>query len=186
MPKKVAFFIVEKLALCFQQHHVFQHNLEHPIAKAHGDMPDMANTKGYWDGLLSEKMAIIVKAQILLHGLNNGIINIRQINILVFHEAHHAKKDHPYARIIKNHYLREPDIMRRPRADRTPRFNVRRRRLGGLPTWTARHTGRRRDVTVTWERERTRLANMVQLFKGYLRHAGRDTPIITRAIYHCM
>lgn len=58
-------------------------------------------------------MAIVCTAQILLDLLNCGFISMRQINLLVFDEAHHAKKNHPYARIIKEHYLRERDS--RPR-----------------------------------------------------------------------
>ncbi len=39
-----------------------------------------------------------------------------QINLLIFDEAHHAKKNHPYARIIKDFYaILEKEDLRRPR-----------------------------------------------------------------------
>jgi endoribonuclease Dicer len=39
-----------------------------------------------------------------------------QINLIIFDEAHHAKKNHPYARIIKDFYVElEKDDCRRPR-----------------------------------------------------------------------
>jgi ERCC4-related helicase len=36
----------------------------------------------------------------LLNSLLNGHIGIDQINLLIFDEAHHAKKEHPYARYV--------------------------------------------------------------------------------------
>lgn len=113
--KKVAFFIVEKVALCFQQHRVLKDNLEHPSTKLYGDTGGMVNTAEFWDTQFSENMVIVATAQVLLDCLNNGFITIGQINLLIFDEAHHAKKNHPYARIIKNHYMREIDVGRRPR-----------------------------------------------------------------------
>ena len=38
-----------------------------------------------------------------------------QINLLIFDEAHHAKKSHAYAQIIRDFYLRETDQNLRPR-----------------------------------------------------------------------
>ena len=35
-----------------------------------------------------------------------------RINLLVFDEAHHAKKDHAYARIIKDFYVPLPKFQR--------------------------------------------------------------------------
>ncbi|KAI5464989.1 hypothetical protein BGZ63DRAFT_440387 [Mariannaea sp. PMI_226] len=97
--KRVAFFLVEKVALCFQQHAVLSCNLEHPIAKFYGDMKGVMKTKEFWDSKLSENM-------VLLDCLHNAFITMRQINLLIFDEAHHTKKNHPYARIIKDHYIR--------------------------------------------------------------------------------
>jgi endoribonuclease Dicer len=110
---KVAFFLVEKVALCFQQHAVLSTNLDHPIGKLHGDMTGMMKTTEFWDAQTSEYMAIICTAQILLDCLNSGLVTMTQINLLVLDEAHHTKKNHPYARIIKDHYIREPK--KRPR-----------------------------------------------------------------------
>lgn len=103
----MAFFLVEKVALCFQQHAVLTRNLEYPIAKFYGEMTGVMRTREYWDAKFSENMAIVCTAQILLDNLNSGFIKMSAINLLIFDEAHHTKKNHPYARIIKNHYIRE-------------------------------------------------------------------------------
>ncbi|KAK7420523.1 Dicer-like protein 1 [Neonectria punicea] len=112
-PKKVAFFLVEKVALCFQQYAVLSCNLEHPITKFFGDMTGIMKTKEFWDTQFSENMVVVCTAQILLDCLHNGFIRMNQVNLLIFDEAHHTKKNHPYALIIKNHYIRE--TQERPR-----------------------------------------------------------------------
>ena len=114
-PPRVAFFLVEKVALCFQQYLVLSTNLEYSVAKFYGDMSGMMKTKEYWDAQLSNNMAIVCTAQILLDCLANGFIKIDQINLLVLDEAHHTKKSHPYARIVKDHYLRSEYEGKRPR-----------------------------------------------------------------------
>lgn len=81
-------------------------NLEHPIAKFFGEMKGMMGTKEFWDKQFAENMVVVCTAQILLDCLHNGFISMAQINLLVFDEAHHTKKNHPYARIIKSHYIR--------------------------------------------------------------------------------
>ncbi|KAF4979425.1 hypothetical protein FZEAL_4368 [Fusarium zealandicum] len=107
-PKKVAFFLVEKVALCFQQYAVLDFNLDYPITKFWGNMTGMMKTKQFWDKQFSEHMIVVCTAQILLDCLNNGFISMSQVNLIVLDEAHHAKKEHPYARIIRNHYIRHP------------------------------------------------------------------------------
>ncbi|KAG4282243.1 hypothetical protein FPRO04_13319 [Fusarium proliferatum] len=105
--KRVAFFVVEKVALCFQQFAVLKCNLgAYPITKVWGKMSGMMKTTKDWNREFSDNMAIVCTAQILLDCLNSNFITMSQINLLVFDEVHHAKKEHPYARIIKNHYIR--------------------------------------------------------------------------------
>ncbi|KYK57428.1 RNase3 domain-containing protein [Drechmeria coniospora] len=105
--KKVAFFLVENVALCFQQYSVLRANLEHPVAKFHGEMTGILRTKEFWDQQLDENMVLVCTAQILLDCLNSGFLQMSRVNLLIFDEAHHTKKNHPYARIIKEHYLRK-------------------------------------------------------------------------------
>ncbi|KAM0263012.1 hypothetical protein ACHAQJ_001390 [Trichoderma viride] len=103
---QIAFFLVEKVALCFQQHAVLTSNLEFPIGKFFGEMTGDLRTREFWDQQFAENMAFVCTAQILLDLLACSFISISQINLLVFDEAHHAKKNHPFARIIKEYYPR--------------------------------------------------------------------------------
>lgn len=51
-----------------------------------------------WTGLFSENKVIVCTAEILNQCLSHSYIGIKQINLLIFDEAHHAKKNHVYAR----------------------------------------------------------------------------------------
>lgn len=54
--------------------------------------------KSKWLKLFTENKVIVCTADILLLCLARGFIAMKQINLLIFDEAHHAKKNHAYAR----------------------------------------------------------------------------------------
>ncbi len=60
-------------------------------------------------------MIIVCTAAILLDCLHHSFIRMNQVNLLIFDEAHHTKKNHPYARIIKDFYVFDEHEARRPR-----------------------------------------------------------------------
>lgn len=115
LPKRTAFFLVDKVALVFQQHAVLACNLDYPIEKFCGEMVDEISSKEFWDKAFADNMAIVCTADILYTCLHHSYIRMDQINLLVFDEAHHTKKNHPYARIIKDFYIEVSDEERRPR-----------------------------------------------------------------------
>lgn len=53
---------------------------------------------------IRDNMALVCTAQVLLDLLGSGLISMSQINLLIFDEAHHTKKSHPYAKIVRDHY----------------------------------------------------------------------------------
>lgn len=69
----------------------------------YGDMNVKMN-KESWGKSIAENRAIVCTAEILVQALHHSFISMNQINLLIFDEAHHAKKNHPYARIIKDFY----------------------------------------------------------------------------------
>ncbi|KAK1759415.1 hypothetical protein QBC47DRAFT_437129 [Echria macrotheca] len=114
-PKRIAFFLVDKVALVFQQHAVLSCNLDYPVEKLCGEMVDGVESKDFWAKTFSENMAVVCTAEILYGCLHHSWIRMDQINLLVFDEAHHTKKNHPYARIIKDFYTDFKDVEKRPR-----------------------------------------------------------------------
>ncbi|KAK3318445.1 hypothetical protein B0H66DRAFT_557274 [Apodospora peruviana] len=115
-PKRIAFFLVDKVALVFQQHTVIDCNLDYPVAKLCGEILDSSpDKKDLWQKAFEENMAVVCTAAVLYDCLSRSYIRMDQINLLVFDEAHHTKKNHPYARIIKDFYLDAKEGGKRPR-----------------------------------------------------------------------
>lgn len=114
-PPKITFFLVASVTLVYQQYSVLTTNLDHPIARVCGaDNADNWN-RSKWTKLFDENKVIICTADILLACLHHSYITMEQINLLVFDEAHHAKRNHAYARIIKDFYVDAPPSMQKPR-----------------------------------------------------------------------
>lgn len=113
---RISFFLVDKISLVYQQWKVLKANIAHNVAKFHGDLIGTASTHQFWKQQFEENMVIVCTAEILKQCLSHGYFRMDQINLLVFDEAHHAKKNHPYARIIKDFYVElENGDCRRPR-----------------------------------------------------------------------
>lgn len=68
-----------------------------------------------WEELLGKNMVVVCTPEILRLCLTHSIVTMAQINLLIFDEAHHAKKKHPYAALIQDHYKKMPRLTRKPR-----------------------------------------------------------------------
>ncbi|KAH8164584.1 hypothetical protein CIB48_g3661 [Xylaria polymorpha] len=101
---RLAFFLVDKVALVHQQYRVLEANLDFPMDSFTGDSGGVIYTQEFWDQTRNEKTTIVCTAEILNQCLRHSFIRMEHINLLIFDEAHHAKKNHPYARIIKDFY----------------------------------------------------------------------------------
>ncbi|OTA59086.1 hypothetical protein K449DRAFT_353621 [Hypoxylon sp. EC38] len=115
-PPRISFFLVDKVALVHQQYEVLKANLDHPVQRFHGDLRTATLNRDFWQKRAEESMVIVCTAEILLSCLHHSFIKMEHINLLIFDEAHHTKKNHPYARIIKDFYASlEQGEQRRPR-----------------------------------------------------------------------
>ena len=112
---KMSFFLVNSVHLVQQQHRMLANNLPEAPAALHGGVKDDLWKKVQWDKLKSQNKAIVCTAEVLNQCLMHSFVKIEEINLLIFDEAHHAKKGHPYARIIKDYYLAQSDPARRPK-----------------------------------------------------------------------
>ncbi|KAE8376362.1 ATP-dependent helicase dcl1 [Aspergillus bertholletiae] len=113
-PPRISFFLVDSVTLAFQQAAVLRNNLGYNVAQFYGAMGTDLWSKQTWDHHFGNNMVIVCTAEILNQCLLSSHIRIDQINLLIFDEAHHTKKDHPYARIIRESYLKA-DPKKRPR-----------------------------------------------------------------------
>lgn len=71
-----------------------------------GEIDTELSSRDKWVKRFEENMVVVCTAEILRQCLHYSFITMNRINLLIFDEAHHAKKDHPYARIIKDFYAR--------------------------------------------------------------------------------
>ncbi|KAK3649185.1 Dicer-like protein 1 [Elasticomyces elasticus] len=112
---KISFFLVASVTLVYQQFSVLEKNIDHKVSRVCGaDGVDNWN-KAKWAKLFAENKVIVATADVLHQCLAHSYITMEQINLLIFDEAHHAKKNHTYARIIKDFYLALLDENRRPK-----------------------------------------------------------------------
>ncbi|KAK0259642.1 Dicer-like protein 1 [Friedmanniomyces endolithicus] len=115
MEHKISFFLVASVTLVYQQFAVLEKNIDHKVTRVCGaDGVDNWN-KTKWTKLFLENKVIVATADVLHQCLAHSYITMKQINLLIFDEAHHAKKNHAYARIIKDFYLEVEDEGSRPR-----------------------------------------------------------------------
>ncbi|WPH04698.1 dsRNA-specific nuclease [Acrodontium crateriforme] len=109
---KVAFFVVASVTLVYQQFSVLETNLDYEIARVSGVDNVKVWAMDRWSKIFSENKVIVCTAEILRQCLGHGLITVKEINLLIFDEAHHTKKNHPFARIVKDHYMHEPEANR--------------------------------------------------------------------------
>ena len=112
---KMSFFLVNSVHLVRQQQIMLANNLPEAPKALHGGGKDDLWKKVEWDKLKAQNKAIVCTAEVLNQCLMHSFVKIEEINLLIFDEAHHTKKGHPYARIIKDYYLAQSDPSLRPK-----------------------------------------------------------------------
>ncbi|KAF2152570.1 ATP-dependent helicase dcl1 [Myriangium duriaei CBS 260.36] len=101
---RIAFFLVPSVNLVFQQHAVLVTNLDQPVARVHGGLRPDLWTADQWEKIFESNKAVVCTPDILKMCLDHGFLNMRQINLLIFDEAHHTKLSHAYSKILNEHY----------------------------------------------------------------------------------
>lgn len=87
--------------LCQQQAAVLSANLDHSVTQVTGNMRVNSWDKSTWRRHFTENMVIVCTAEVLVHCLAHSFVTIGEISLLIFDEAHHAKKGHGYAKYAR-------------------------------------------------------------------------------------
>ncbi|EEA28280.1 Dicer-like protein 1 [Talaromyces marneffei ATCC 18224] len=103
---RISFFLVDSVTLVFQQTAVLKNNLDQAVASLFGDMGLDLWNEDVWMDYFTKNMVIVCTADIVVQCLLQSYITMEDINLLIFDEAHHAKKEHAYARIMREGYLK--------------------------------------------------------------------------------
>lgn len=99
-PSKISFFLVSSVTLVYQQFSVLENNLDHAITRLCGADGVDHWSLAHWQKIFHENKIIVCTAEILNQCLSRSFLTMKQINLLIFDEAHHAKKNNPYARFL--------------------------------------------------------------------------------------
>ncbi|KAF9629681.1 Ribonuclease III [Lasiodiplodia theobromae] len=111
---RISFFLVDSVTLVFQQFAVLESNLDQKVERFCGAMRCDLWSKQTWTKHFEQNMVLVCTAEVLAQCLMHSFITMEQINLLIFDEAHHAKKGHSYAKIINDYYV-PTDQSKRPR-----------------------------------------------------------------------
>lgn len=88
------------MTLVFQQFAVLERNLDQKIERFCGEMGCDLWVQETWTKHFLENEVIVCTAEILNQCLMHSFISMDDINLLIFDEAHHTKKNHAYARLV--------------------------------------------------------------------------------------
>ena len=92
-----------------QQYYALRANLPFDMEYICGAHKPELWGRGKWKELFEQQDIIVCTAEVLYQCLMRSFVKTEQINLLIFDEAHHAKKDHAYARIMREYYHRDDD-----------------------------------------------------------------------------
>lgn len=62
--------------------------------------------KATWNDIKQHNKVVVCTPAVLDQALAHSYITMEDISLLIFDEAHHTKKDHPYSRLIRSYYLK--------------------------------------------------------------------------------
>ncbi|KZS98895.1 P-loop containing nucleoside triphosphate hydrolase protein [Sistotremastrum niveocremeum HHB9708] len=111
-PKKVIVFLVPKVPLVEQQTNFIREQTGLEVRGYSGNMGVDLWNRHQWIDEFQATTVLVMTPQILLDLLNHVHWSIDRISLLIFDEAHHCQKDHPYNAIMRDHYSSCPEDKR--------------------------------------------------------------------------
>ncbi|KAL6308377.1 P-loop containing nucleoside triphosphate hydrolase protein [Sparassis latifolia] len=108
--RKLSWFLAPTVALVEQQRDVIASAIPVSVGIISGEAePDQWTDYALWRNILDTHRIMVTTPQPLYDALTHGYIDLgRDIGLLVFDEAHHAVRKHPYNMIMKQFYFKLP------------------------------------------------------------------------------
>ena len=96
---KRTFFLVPTIPLVEQQANVIEMQTNLKVGKFHGEEFDFYS-KGQWIEEIKKYQVIVMIHEIFRLVIQHGFLPLSKVNLLIFDEAHHTAKNHPYREIM--------------------------------------------------------------------------------------
>jgi ERCC4-related helicase/dsRNA-specific ribonuclease len=104
---KAVVFIADRVPLVIQQCRYIQRVIKKAgrVGVYYGDLGIDTWGEERWSEELANKRVMCMTAQVFLNALRHGVIDFETVALLVFDEAHHATKSHPFNTIMHEFYF---------------------------------------------------------------------------------
>ncbi|KAI9372339.1 hypothetical protein BJX61DRAFT_552965 [Aspergillus egyptiacus] len=106
LTSQLIWFLAPTVALCLQQHKVVTQHI--PAAKSRTltglDKVELWTEQTIWDAVLKDIQVVISTHAVLADALTHGFVNVTQLGLIIFDEAHHCARKHPANKIMRDFY----------------------------------------------------------------------------------
>ncbi|KAL2888792.1 RNase3 domain-containing protein [Ceratocystis lukuohia] len=102
----MAWFLAPTASLCMQQHEVISAQIPSVKTKIMlgTDSMDSWSTKARWSRELEGVRIVVCTHQILLDALDHSFVDLDDMSLIIFDEAHNCVGNHPGSKIMRCHY----------------------------------------------------------------------------------
>ncbi|KAI8901112.1 hypothetical protein BC833DRAFT_183137 [Globomyces pollinis-pini] len=102
--KKVSAFLVPTIPLVSQQATYITTHSNLKVGQYRGGNNNLSWTSEEWQAEMLDTDVFVMTPYILLNAMDHGSISMKNVNLIVFDECHHARSSHPYNLLMKTHY----------------------------------------------------------------------------------
>lgn len=107
---KRSVFLANTVALAHQQSEWLRQHTSLRVSVYTGDMNVDAWKRERWGDEFNDNQVLVATAQIILDVIQHGYISIRQLNVIVFDECHHARGNHVMHRLMQAYHVERQRI----------------------------------------------------------------------------
>ncbi|XP_044463559.1 endoribonuclease Dicer homolog 3-like [Mangifera indica] len=102
--RKLIIFLAPTVHLVHQQYDVIKINTDCKVEEYYGSKGVDEWTLDCWEKEYDQNDVLVMTPQILLDVLRKAFLRLEMVCFIIIDECHHATKNHPYARVMKEFY----------------------------------------------------------------------------------